>query len=44
MKLYLLRHQIRGPDPTFYSPLLLEGLYYSEKLKYKLKELNSRYI
>lgn len=40
MKLYLLRHQIRGPNQTFYSPLLIDGLYNSDKLKYTLKELN----
>ena len=44
MKLYILRHQIRGPEQTFYSPLLIDGLYNSDKLKYTLKKLNINLI
>tara|TARA_B100000902_G_C27112833_1_gene814524 strand:+ start:157 stop:723 length:567 start_codon:yes stop_codon:yes gene_type:complete len=37
MKLYLLRHEIRNlRNPTFYSPLLPEGLKNAEKLKFIL--------
>ena len=32
MKLYVLRHEKRGSDASFYSPLLKEGLDNSEKL------------
>ncbi len=32
MKLYVLRHERRGSDASFYSPLLKEGLDNSEKL------------
>tara|TARA_B100001094_G_C18168406_1_gene793596 strand:+ start:79 stop:627 length:549 start_codon:yes stop_codon:yes gene_type:complete len=44
MKLFLLRHQIRGPEQTFYSPLLIDGLYNSNKLKYILENLNINFI
>ena len=44
MKLYLLRHQIRGPNQTFYSPLLIDGLYNSDKLKFTLEKLNINLI
>ena len=43
MKLYLLRHEKRSlRNPTFYSPLLPEGLRDAEKLKYILdkKKIN----
>jgi len=44
MKLYILRHQIRGNDPTFYSSLLPEGMGNSEHLKYTLENLNINLI
>ena len=38
MKIYLLRHEIRDlKNPTFYSPLLKQGLDNADKLKYILK-------
>ena len=41
MKIYLLRHEIRDlKDPTFYSPLLKQGLVNAQKLKYTLKNIN----
>lgn len=40
MKIYLLRHEIRDlKDPTFYSPLLSNGLDNAQKLKYKLDNI-----
>jgi broad specificity phosphatase PhoE len=37
MKIYLLRHEIRDlQNPTFYSPLLSQGLKNADKLKYTL--------
>lgn len=41
MKIYLLRHEIRNlKNPTFYSPLLKQGLINAQKLKYTLKNKN----
>ena len=40
MKIYLLRHEKRSMlNPTFYSPLLVEGLEDANKLKYLLDKL-----
>ena len=40
MKLYLLRHEIRDlRNPTFYSPLLRQGLENAENLKYILNNI-----
>ncbi len=45
MKLYLLRHEIRNlRNPTFYSPLLPEGLKNAESLKYVLNKKNINLI
>ena len=41
MKIYLLRHEIRDlKNPTFYSPLLKQGLINAQKLKYTLRDIN----
>ncbi len=45
MKLYLLRHEKRAIDnPSFYSPLLEEGLIDADKLKHILNDLNINLI
>ena len=41
MKLYILRHEDRTQDATFFSPLTKDGLENSEKLIELLKELNT---
>lgn len=40
MKIYLIRHEQRHDDPSFYSPLTKEGLTNSQKLVEKLEKLN----
>ena len=40
MKLYILRHEDRTQDATFFSPLTKDGLENSEKLIELLNELN----
>lgn len=44
MKLYILRHEDRTQDATFFSPLTKDGLENSEKLIELLKELNINLI
>ena len=45
MKLYLLRHEKRAIDnPSFYSPLLENGLIDANKLKFILNDLNINLI
>ena len=45
MKLYLLRHEKRAIDnPSFYSPLLENGLIDADKLKYILDDFNINII
>ena len=45
MKIYLLRHEKRSMlNPTFYSPLLTEGLEDAEKLKFILDKENINFI
>ena len=45
MKIYVLRHEIRDlKDPTFYSPLLSNGVKNSENLKDILNKLNINLI
>ena len=44
MKLYILRHEDRTQDATFFSPLTEDGLENSEKLIELLKELNINLI
>ena len=45
MKIYLLRHEKRSMlNPTFYSPLLVEGLEDANKLKYLLDKENINLI
>ena len=45
MRIYLLRHEKRDlRDPTFYSPLLPEGLEDADKLKYLLDKLEINVI
>jgi broad specificity phosphatase PhoE len=40
MKLYILRHEERIPDATFFSPLTEKGILNSNKLVNKLEKLN----
>jgi len=40
MKLYILRHEERTSDATFFSPLTEQGLLNSNKLVNKLEKLN----
>ena len=45
MKIYVLRHEIRDlKDPTFYSPLLSNGVKNSENLKNILNKHNINLI
>ncbi len=44
MKLYILRHEDRTQDATFFSPLTKTGLEKSEELIKELEKLNINYI